>query len=210
MDAHRKTRGLTATNLATHHHLQCDLYLHYTYHGIQKHLGYNTHTSGAPSELAKAQFERGIGWETALYKWLDEEGLLLRLGPVVYTAADLGEMLDLDERGHFFVTGISIQPPNQAFTLTYQHYDPNIKPVTFGIAKPDLVEILRKEDGTCQWRVIDAKSSMQMKVRTSFLDYSVKVLSFSASRHPIMLRFTSIIYASSTFSPRSDIYPWKR
>lgn len=64
---------LSATNLATSHHLGCDLYLHHAYHGSDLAKG----RLSLPSELSKAQFERGNDWESTLFTWLDEEGLLL-------------------------------------------------------------------------------------------------------------------------------------
>jgi hypothetical protein len=196
--SHKKS--LTATNLATHQHFNCDLYIHYTYHGVHSsHRG----ASGEPSELAKAHFERGLDWESNLYRWLDQEGLLLTLGSVIYTPRDIEFMLDLDDRDHFFVTGIAFEPPNATFAHTYNHIVPGLEPVKFGIAKPDLIEILR-EDGVCKWRVIDAKSSTSMKVRPSLSSVT------STNQQTYILGITSsssifLLYVPPPFFPKTSL-----
>jgi hypothetical protein len=151
---------LSATNLATHHHLSCDLYLHYLYHGTNSQTKTTPHV---PSELSKAQFERGLGWEAKLYKWLDEQELLLTVVSGVVDTDALQALIDCDERERFFITGIEFWPPNEDFKAEFERN--RTDPVLFGLAKPDLLEIVRTEDGSIVWRIIDAKASKEMKVR---------------------------------------------
>jgi hypothetical protein len=158
----RAAKSLSATNIATHHHLSCDLYLHYVYHGcgVPEAKG----VADGPSEFAKAHFERGLGWEGRLYAWLDEQGLLSTIMSGPMDGKELRALLELEDRDYFFLTGVSFWPPNAAFALTYEHN--GLDPVRFGLAKPDLVEFKRQEDGIFVWRVLDAKASKEMKVRT--------------------------------------------
>lgn len=150
--------SLSATNLATHHHLGCDLYLHHTYWGTDPAKTRLT----IPSELSKAQFERGNEWESALFSWLDEEGLLLRVFSSALEASEIKDIIQFDERDHFFVAGLSFWPPKEA--LDAEFAKASTTPVHFGLAKPDLVEIVRDDDGNITWKVIDAKASQEMKV----------------------------------------------
>jgi hypothetical protein len=168
----KAANSLSATNLAIHHHLNCDLYLHYIYHGcepIAEPVPPNeAATNAAPSvqlhsELTKAQFERGMEWERRLFKWLDDSDLLLTILPRRTDSQALQEIIDIDERDHFFIAGLGFEPPNKAFAMTFGNFDR--EPIKFGFAKPDLVEIQKQPDGTVLWRVIDAKSSKSMKVR---------------------------------------------
>lgn len=162
MGSRTNRRGLTATNLAIHQHFRCDLYLHYTYHGVEDQHA-RKELVGQPSEITKAHFERGTSWEAKLYKWLDENNLLLTIiGAGTCTGRDVQDILDIDERDHFFVTGLTIEPPNKAMKLTYQERSPQHSPVSFSLAKPDLLEI-RRIGQQVEWRVIDAKASSLMK-----------------------------------------------
>ena len=155
----KASKSLSATNLANHHHFHCDLYLHYIYHGTEDA---PSSTASGPSELAKAQFERGIDWETGLYKWLDDQELLLTVESGVLDVLALQTLIEYDERDHFFITGVAFWPPNDAFAERYDR-EGNV-PVKFGLAKPDLLEVRKTQDGTVLWRIIDAKSSKEMKV----------------------------------------------
>ena len=152
----RSKPTLSATNLASAHHLGCDLYLHNAYHASE--IPRNRLT--LPSELSKAQFARGNDWESTLFRWLDEEDLLLTVHSSALDAGELFEILQFDERDHFFVAGLSFWPPKDALAAEYSKA--GTQAVTFGLAKPDLVEITRK-DGTITWQVIDAKASQAMK-----------------------------------------------
>ena len=151
--------SLSATNLATHHHLGCDLYLHQTYWGTDP----SKTSLSIPSELSKAQFERGNEWESALFTWLDEEGLLLRVFSSALEASEIEDIIQFDGRDHFFVAGLSFLPPNAALATEFART--STTPVQFGLAKPDLVEIVRDDDRNVTWKVIDAKASQEMKVR---------------------------------------------
>jgi hypothetical protein len=153
----RNKHTLSATNLASAHHLGCDLYLHHTYHGSD-----TPHTrQNQPSELSKAQFARGNDWESTLFNWLDDEGVLLTIRSSPLEADEIFEILQFDERDHFFIAGLSFRPPKN---FAAEFLKAGAQPVAFGIAKPDLVEITRGEDGTITWKVIDAKASEAMKV----------------------------------------------
>ncbi|KAJ7772068.1 hypothetical protein DFH07DRAFT_214825 [Mycena maculata] len=147
---------LSATNLATYHHLNCDLYLHDVYHRRDK-----MKPSGAQdSELAKANFERGLDWEQCcLLPFLDRENLLLTIPPMPVDGAVLGANIEADERDHFFIAGLAFWPPRE---LAQRFLDAGTDPVTFGLAKPDLLEITRTPHGIT-WKIIDAKASKAVK-----------------------------------------------
>jgi hypothetical protein len=152
---------LAAANLATHHHLDCDLFLHNVYHGSP-----SLSSGNAPSELSKAQFERGSDWEAKLLSWLDAEGLLLTSPSRPLTADDLHEIIGADKRSHFYIAGLSFQPPRDALASEFSRV--GTTPVEFGLFKPDLLEITRSDDGGyVNWKVIDAKASKGVKVTTS-------------------------------------------
>lgn len=149
---------LSATNLAAGHHLGCNLYLHKSYHGSETQGGRRS----LPSELSKAQFARGNDWESALFKWLDDENLLLTVLSSSLEPDEIHEIIQFDERDHFFVAGLSFWPPKEA--LAAEFAKAGTQPVHFGLAKPDLVEITRDQDGFITWKVIDAKASQAVKV----------------------------------------------
>lgn len=115
------------------------------------------------SELTKATFSRGDKWESTLFSWLDAKGLLLTILGGSLEGQEIEESIDIDERDHFFVAGLSFIPPANAFESKFRENGQT--PIQFGVAKPDLVEIQKQEDGTISWRVIDAKSSAEVKVR---------------------------------------------
>jgi hypothetical protein len=154
-----KRFSLSATNLATHHHLQCDLFLYNVYHGSSSDY---RHAAANTSELTKAQFERGNDWEGSLLAWLDEQGLLLTVRSSVLDADDFKAIIEFDDRDHFYVTGLSFWPPQAAFDQEFLRA--GALPVSFGLFKPDLIEITRMPAGTVTWRVIDAKASKGVKV----------------------------------------------
>ncbi|KAF4599971.1 hypothetical protein EYR40_007077 [Pleurotus pulmonarius] len=146
---------LSATNLATYYHLNCDLYLHNVYH-----------QSGGPesilaSQVVQAHFNRGMDWEKLLFQWLDNHDLLLSVSSVPIQAEELAERILADKRNHFFVSGLTLRPPQQAFHELFR--EKGNEDVTFSVAKPDLLEIFRTADGTVVWRVVDAKSSENVK-----------------------------------------------
>lgn len=149
---------LSATNLASAYHLGCDLYLHHVYHGSE--LQHNR--LNFPSELSNAQFERGNEWEATLFRWLDDSGLLLKVLSAPLDPSEILEIIQLDDRDHFFIAGLSFWPPKEA--LTARFVAAGTQPVYFGLAKPDLIEIERGRNGSITWKVIDAKASTHMKV----------------------------------------------
>jgi hypothetical protein len=155
---------LSATNIAAHHHLSCDLFLHNVYHGSP-----SLSTGNPPSELSKAQFERGNDWEAKLCSWLDAEGLLLTVLSRPLTADDLREIIDIDERSHFYIAGLTFWPPREALAAEFLRAGTN--PVEFGLFKPDLLEITRSDDGSVNWKIIDAKASKEVKVNALYNSY---------------------------------------
>jgi hypothetical protein len=171
MPPSKAAKSLSATNLAIHHHLNCDLYLHYVYHGTADAdddaavsvEADDASTPHAPSALLKAQFERGLDWERRLFQWLDDADELLTIVSPRTDGKALLATLECDARAHFFVAGLAFTPPNAAFAQTYDRA--GVEPVVFGTAKPDLLEIRRRADGVIVWRVVDAKASKGMKAR---------------------------------------------
>jgi hypothetical protein len=173
MPSNKAAKSLSATNLAIHHHLNCDLYLHYVYHGTADESDAaavsveaddaDASTPHAPSALLKAQFERGLDWERRLFQWLDDADELLTIVSPRTDGKALLATLECDARTHFFVAGLAFTPPNAAFAQTYDRA--GAEPVVFGTAKPDLLEIRRRADGVIVWRVVDAKASKGMKAR---------------------------------------------
>lgn len=150
--------SLSATNVATYHHLNCDLFLWNTYHEP------STNSNEPPqdaSELSNAQLHRGQEWEAALFEWLDKSNLLLRVPPMPMEADILMENILADDRHHFFIAGLQFWPPEVKLAKRFEAL--GLQPVKFGLAKPDLVEIVRK--GECvTWKVVDAKASKSVKV----------------------------------------------
>ncbi|KAJ7594888.1 hypothetical protein C8J56DRAFT_927866 [Mycena floridula] len=150
--------SLSATNLATYHHVNCDLFLHKVYHGSPEQ---RDNGGQQPSALKAAIYERGIRWESYLFSWLDENGLLLTIPSKPIVSSELVQNLINDERDHFFLAGLTFFPPVNE--LVKHFAAAGRRPVKFGIAKPDLVEITRNSDGRLEWKVIDAKSSNSVK-----------------------------------------------
>ncbi|KAH8115406.1 hypothetical protein DFH11DRAFT_1759716 [Phellopilus nigrolimitatus] len=153
-----RQKGITATTLAVHHHLQCDLFLYNSYHGTSKNSARHWQES---SELTRATLSRGDKWESSLFAWLDGKGLLLQVLGGFLEGPEIQEVIEIDERDHFFVSGLSFVPPASAFESKFRAN--HRAPVRFGVAKPDLVEIRKEKDGTIRWQVVDAKSSVAVK-----------------------------------------------
>ncbi|KAJ7490410.1 hypothetical protein B0H11DRAFT_2156635 [Mycena galericulata] len=140
--------SLSATNLATHHYLECDLYIHNIYHRREQH-------------LSKANFKRGLDWErSCLLPFLDKENLLLTIPSTPVDGDTLAANIEADERDHFFVAGVEFWPSQE---LRQRFVDAGLTPVKFGLAKPDLLEIVRSADGVVTWKVVDAKASKTVK-----------------------------------------------
>ncbi|KAF7351035.1 AAA-12 domain-containing protein [Mycena sanguinolenta] len=150
--------SLSATNLAVYHHLNCDLYIRNVYHRGKAH---DSSDRGDRSELVAANFERGLEWERRLLAFLNEEDLLLTIPPTPVDGNALQANIDADERCHFFVSGVAFWPPPE---LRRRFLDAGTDPVNFGLAKPDLLEIIRTPgSGVITWRIIDAKASKKVK-----------------------------------------------
>ncbi|KAF8806577.1 hypothetical protein BYT27DRAFT_7101537 [Phlegmacium glaucopus] len=151
--------SLSATNLAVYQHLNCDLYIHNVYNGASQ----NTTDTGtsSPSELTKAQYKRGLDWESSLYSWLDRSKLLLKVPSMPLEASSLLENIQADDRIHFFITGLNFWPPQAKLAEMFARA--RTEPFNFGLAKPDLLEIKRTKDGVIGWRVLDAKASKHVK-----------------------------------------------
>jgi hypothetical protein len=172
---------LTATNLATHQHLGCNLYLHNVYHnhrqrnrhsstdggnilsvGAKVNASENTNKAKRPtSELTMAHFDRGNEWEAYLFQWLDRKGLRLPMPSDPKQGHNICEIVNRDKRLHFFISGLEFWPND---VLQEEFPKTGMGPVQFGLAKPDLLEIERSENGSFMWRVIDAKASKVVKV----------------------------------------------
>lgn len=161
--------SLTATNLAVYQHLNCDLYIHNIYNGSAS----TELSSSSPSELTKAHYKRGLDWESVLYTWLDDSNLLLKVPPIPLEGNNLLENIFADDRNYFFIAGLTFWPPEAQLSEKFKEsVNP---PLHFGLAKLDLLEIRRTDDGI-QWRVIDAKASRHVKVRDFiFFSFSAKM-----------------------------------
>ncbi|KAF9446524.1 hypothetical protein P691DRAFT_673387 [Macrolepiota fuliginosa MF-IS2] len=148
--------SLSATNIAIHHHLNCDLYLWNVYNGPTT----NSESPQDASEISKAQFHRGEEWEASLLAWLDKSNLLLRVPPTPMEGDILMENILADDRNHFFIAGLRFLPPRDQLAKRFQSF--GNQPVNFGLGKPDLVEVVRQGDKVV-WKVIDAKASKSVK-----------------------------------------------
>lgn len=185
-------KSLSATNIATAHHLGCDLYLHQSYHG-PRHARRESKQHDATlseSELANAQFARGMEWETSLLRWLDDEGLLSNVFAGSLEGHEILEILQWDERDHFFLAGLSFWPPQDA--LNAEFAKAGMLPVRFGMAKPDLLEVRRSEDGIITWKVIDAKASQSLKVSKTICSRVPNGLTMHKTSHLVQIYFYTI------------------
>lgn len=172
--------SLSATNLSVYQHLNCNLYIHNVYNGSSQG---TPDTTSSPSELTKAQCQRGLDWETSLYSWLGRSHLLLKVPSIPLEASSLLENIQADDRNHFFITGLSFWPPQARLAEMFAHTQ--TEPFNFGLAKPDLLEIKRTNDGVITWRVLDAKASKHVKVWPYFF---VQRTAFSSEN--VFLDFT--------------------
>ena len=152
---------------------------------------------------------RGNEWEKTLLHWLDEQDLLLQVMCTSLSGIEIQDLIELDEgRDHFFVAGLIFSPPKEAFEERFRKN--GREPVNFGIAKPDLLEIRKEEDGSITWRVIDAKSSMDVKVidSSTFKALSSR-LNLSVLYRPLTtFKYTFITSASSISCLRRNSSQW--
>ncbi|PPQ78064.1 hypothetical protein CVT26_015466 [Gymnopilus dilepis] len=172
-------KSLTATDLAAHQHMRCDLYLHNVYHGRFAH----SRESGArgPSDIFKAHLKRGMDWETSLLSWLERSNLLLRVPPSPLKSDCLRENILADERIHFFIAGLSFLPSQRH--LDERFSQENSDSLAFGIAKPDLLEIQRIDERIL-WRVIDAKATKHFSTSHQVQVYFYTLCLDDLLRHP--------------------------
>ena len=154
-----------------HHHLQCNLFLYYSYHGNQKSSREDNDLKTLAPKLLKATFNRGEQWERRLLDWLDRKGLLLRVTGSILEVQDIQEIIELEDRERFFISGLAFRPPNAIFESRFR--ENGNTPVHFSIAKPDLVEVRKEKSGIIRWQVIDAKSSSNVKVRRIVVESSL-------------------------------------
>lgn len=174
-------KNLSATNLAQYHHFHCDLFIHNVYNR------FNARNSiPSPSQIAVAHFERGNTWEQDLFTWLENRHLLLTIPGSLLTKDSLRENVELDERDHFFIAGARFLPPRKELDKRFQ--DANTRPVHFGIALPDLIEVTRVQ-GKIRWRVVDAKASTSVKVGRTLIKCFKGAKTFV--RLLIMCRYTT-------------------
>jgi hypothetical protein len=116
--------------------------------------------------------------------------MLLTIRSSALEADEIFEILQFDERDHFFVAGLSFWPPKSA--LAAEFLKAGTQSVAFGVAKPDLVEITRGQDDTITWKVIDAKASQAMKVLHTVNFYILILILQQFPRLVISYRSTSI------------------
>jgi hypothetical protein len=167
------SRRITASGLANHAHLQCDLYLHQSYHGTSsadetdQSLDHGRKQTKRPGATILAAVTSGDAWESALFSHLDQHGLLLTNKGPPLSGGDIASVIQLDERPHFFVAGLTFWAPQHELTREYLKRGVAVQDVPrFGLTKPDLVEIWRETNGNLVWRIIDAKASKEVKVCT--------------------------------------------
>ncbi|RXW24968.1 hypothetical protein EST38_g889 [Candolleomyces aberdarensis] len=156
----KRHSSLSATNLAVHHHLNCDLYIHNVYHQHTQPITPAAPAGPCSNPVTEAQYRRGLDWETTLYSWLDSSNLLLKVPGSPLEADVLMENILADDRDRFFISGLTFVPPEAQLLERFQQA--GTPPVNFGIGKPDLLEIVRSPDGIT-WKVIDAKASTAIK-----------------------------------------------
>lgn len=156
-----RIHGLSATNISSYHHYKCDRFLYNTYYGETSRRGVTE-----MSAVLEAQLKRGNKWEAELFSWLNEQNLLAQVVSSVLDATDIQAVIESDERNHFYIAGLHFFPPIEAFKKEYEKNGTRMP--QFSIAKPDLLEIWRSEDGSYYWQILDAKASLNTKVSLTF------------------------------------------
>lgn len=157
-------KHLSPTNVATYYHNQCHLYLHNAFHRPHDIAA----TSRDASPLAAAQFHRGLEWEARLFRLLEVSNQLVRLDPASEpkTAVQIRDLIlgigsTLSEGNARYVVNLVFQSPSFKQELTSAKSNPTL--VAFGLAKPDIVKIMRVDKNQISWEIIDAKSSSALK-----------------------------------------------
>ncbi|KAG2016116.1 hypothetical protein CC2G_009317 [Coprinopsis cinerea AmutBmut pab1-1] len=190
--------SLSATNLAVHHHLNCDLYLHNVYHKKNPRPSTSTAIQDASEKaLLEARYKRGLEWESTLYSWLDESNLLLKVPSTPVEAGILMENILADDRDHFFITGLTFKAPADQLVRRFAQHGHD--PVNFGLAKPDLIEVRRTATGA-RWKVIDAKASQAIKT-----SHHVQIYFYSLClQHLLMAPFFEAAGKAGVWLPPED------
>jgi hypothetical protein len=157
MDSH-----LSPTNIATYYHNKCQLYLHNSYH---RTLDGGAKKQREPSPLVAAQFQRGFDWEDSLFHRLSSLDQLVRVdSSVPKTAIEIRDIIleaAASANSPKYIVNLAFQSPS--FTQELLQYGSSPSGVTFGVAKPDILKITRRDDHEVIWEVIDAKSSSALK-----------------------------------------------
>ncbi|KIM22774.1 hypothetical protein M408DRAFT_279472 [Serendipita vermifera MAFF 305830] len=158
-------KHLSPTNVATYYHNQCHLYLHNAYHRPHDII---KATPKDVSPLSAAQFQRGLEWESRLFRWLEVQNKLVRLDATSppKTAAQIRDLFvetgnALDVESSRYIVNLTFKSP--AFEHELGLVKGSRLPVAFGVAKPDLVKITRVSKDVIEWEVIDAKASSILK-----------------------------------------------
>ena len=119
---------ITATNLSVHAHLQCDLYLHQSYHhgSANTEAAHVIERSESPAAISLAAFTSGNAWESTLLTHLDQLGLLLTNSGPPLSGLEIASIIELDNRPHVFVAGITFWPPPDRLAEEYAKH--GVKP----------------------------------------------------------------------------------
>ncbi|KAH6873749.1 hypothetical protein BKA70DRAFT_1129813 [Coprinopsis sp. MPI-PUGE-AT-0042] len=156
-----ETSTLSVTDVVRYHHLQCDLFLRrIARSSFSKNPNRKCIAAEPGGHVARPSIARGNEWERRLMSWLSDNDYLLTIPSTPATSTSLSENILADERDHFFVAGVMLNPSNDMLVPRFSEYGED--PVGFRTMKLDLVEITR-EKGRIVWTVIDAKASELVK-----------------------------------------------
>ncbi|PPQ71223.1 hypothetical protein CVT26_011001 [Gymnopilus dilepis] len=178
------TRSLSATNLGVFQHLDCELYIHKAYHNPRRAFD----AIGPRKSEEKAVFQKGLDWESHLLTFLDDSNMLLRIPTRLVDGRTLLENILAEDRPHFFISGIAFRPPREKLQADFDRY--KSPPLEFGVAKPDLLEVTKTDEGLL-WRIIDAKSSNFVKASHQIQVYFYTVCMSYLLEDPAFIRSDS-------------------
>jgi hypothetical protein len=110
------------------------------------------------------------------------------------------EDIQADGRMHFFIAGLTFWPPKEA--LKAHFLENGTECVNFGLAKPDLLEIILGYDGYITWKVIEVKRHQMLLRYVEYLNVSSSEL-MRSSRPRIMSKyiFTPFVLPTSSQNP---------
>lgn len=213
------TSPLSPTRLAIYHQNHCDWYLHQSFHRLAAIPAPGTATapSSDPSEvtapaITTAHFQRGIEWEVRLFDYLERQGQLLRLPPQLITQEQIRDIIieSVSVKNICYISNLVFQSPNFEEELAAFHSAP-FPHRLFGIAKPDLIQVNRRETGVITWEVIDAKSSTSVKTshhaQIGFYHLALETLLAPVQSHPGGPTLVPSEFASIWLSPPEGINP---